>query len=144
MNKKKNYLTWLVFGVLLVLAIVWIMPIIWGFLTSFKSEIEVQTSGFNLLPIEWIITNYKEVLLNTTSAPLVKWFTNSLFVSGMHAILAVFISSMAAYAYSRLNFKGKDVLFWFLLSTMMFPRKLMVQVIGKFSGKLSCHCANQF
>lgn len=121
MNKKKNYLTWLVFGVLLVLAIVWIMPIVWGFLTSFKSEIEVQTSGFNLLPIEWIITNYKEVLLNTTSAPLVKWFTNSLFVSGMHAILAVFISSMAAYAYSRLNFKGKDVLFWFLLSTMMFP-----------------------
>lgn len=106
---------------LLILALIWITPLIWALLTSFKSEIEVQTLGFSFLPADWVITNYIEVLMNTTSAPLVKWFTNSMIVSTSHALLVVGISSMASYAYSRLHFKGRDIIFWFLLSTMMFP-----------------------
>lgn len=124
MNKnrnKKKIKNWIIFGVLTLLTLIWVAPIVWGLLTSFKSNIEVQTQGFNLLPIQWVISNYKEVLMNTTSAPLIKWFTNSMFVSSSHAILAVSISAMSAYAYSRLEFKGKNLLFWFLLSTMMFP-----------------------
>ncbi len=121
MNKNTKKFNWIIFIVLSVLALIWLAPILWGLLTSFKSEVEVQTTGFSILPIEWIITNYQDVLMNNTSAPIIKWFTNSFFISGTHAILAVLISSMSAYAYSRLNFKGRNVIFWFLLSTMMFP-----------------------
>lgn len=120
-KKKFNYRKIACFLLVLVLAIVWITPLIWSILTSFKSEVEVQTTGFSLLPAKWVVENYIDVLSDTTVTPIIKWFGNSLFVSVTHTILAVLISSMAAYAYSRLEFKGKNAIFGFLLMTMMFP-----------------------
>ncbi|GAA0815801.1 carbohydrate ABC transporter permease [Clostridium tertium] len=120
-KKKFNYKKIACFLLVLVLAIVWITPLIWAILTSFKSEVEVQTTGFSILPAKWVVENYIDVLSDTTVTPIIKWFGNSLFVSVTHTILAVIISSMAAYAYSRLNFKGKNTIFGFLLMTMMFP-----------------------
>lgn len=120
-KKKFNYKKMACFLLVLVLAIVWITPLIWSVLTSFKSEVEVQTTGFSILPAKWVVDNYIDVLSDTTVTPIIKWFGNSLFVSVTHTILAVIISSMAAYAYSRLEFKGKNSIFGFLLMTMMFP-----------------------
>ncbi|MDI9218519.1 MULTISPECIES: carbohydrate ABC transporter permease [Clostridium] len=120
-KKKFNYRKIACFLLVLVLAIVWITPLVWSILTSFKSEVEVQTTGFSLLPAKWVVENYIDVLSDTTVTPIIKWFGNSLFVSVTHTILAVLISSMAAYAYSRLEFKGKNAIFGFLLMTMMFP-----------------------
>ncbi|GAA0756630.1 MULTISPECIES: carbohydrate ABC transporter permease [Clostridium] len=120
-KKKFNYKKIACFLLVLVLAIVWITPLIWSVLTSFKSEVEVQTTGFSILPAKWVVDNYIDVLSDTTVTPIIKWFGNSLFVSVTHTILAVIISSMAAYAYSRLEFKGKNSIFGFLLMTMMFP-----------------------
>lgn len=109
------------FLLILVLAIVWITPLIWTVLTSFKSEVEVQTIGFSILPAKWVVENYIDVLSDTTVTPIIKWFGNSLFVAVTHTILAVAISSMSAYAYARLDFKGKNTIFAFLLMTIMFP-----------------------
>ena len=106
---------------LLSMSIIWLVPLLYGVLTSFKSEMELLTSGSRLLPIEWVLTNYTELLINNTSAPLVRWFLNSLFISVSHTILVLFVVSFSAFAYSRLSFKGKNVLFSFLLATMMFP-----------------------
>lgn len=106
---------------LLSMSIIWLVPLLYGVLTSFKSEMELLTSGSRLLPIEWVLTNYTELLVNNTSAPLVRWFLNSLFISVSHTILVLFVVSFSAFAYSRLSFKGKNVLFSFLLATMMFP-----------------------
>ena len=103
------------------MAIIWLVPLLYGVLTSFKSEIELLTSGTRLLPIEWVLTNYTELLFNNTSTPLVRWFLNSLFISVTHTLLVLFVVSFSAFAYSRLHFKGKHVLFSFLLATMMFP-----------------------
>ncbi|MDV4151859.1 carbohydrate ABC transporter permease [Clostridium sp. AL.422] len=120
-KKKFNYKKIACFLLILVLAIVWIVPLVWTLLTSFKSEVEVQTIGFSILPAKWVVENYIDVLSDTTVTPIIKWFSNSLFVSISHTILAIIISSMSAYAYSRLNFKGKNTIFSFLLMTMMFP-----------------------
>ena len=120
MNKKFSGKI-LAFLFLLFMAIIWLVPLLYGFFTSFKSEIELLTSGTRLLPIEWVLTNYTELLFNNTSTPLVRWFLNSLFISVSHTILVLFVVSFSAFAYSRLSFKGKNVLFSFLLGTMMFP-----------------------
>ncbi|MHC5269839.1 carbohydrate ABC transporter permease [Enterococcus sp. LJL98] len=111
----------LAFLFLLFMSIIWIVPLLYGFFTSFKSEIELLTSGTRLLPIEWVLTNYTELLLNNTSTPLVRWFFNSLFIAVSHTFLVLFVVSFSAFAYSRLTFKGKKALFSFLLATMMFP-----------------------
>lgn len=106
---------------LLAMACVWIVPLGYGVLTSFKSEMELMTSGFKIMPIQWVLTNYQELLVNNTSTPLVRWFMNSLFISVSHTLLVLVVVSLSAFAYSRLQFRGRNALFSFLLATMMFP-----------------------
>ncbi|MDA3972555.1 carbohydrate ABC transporter permease [Enterococcus thailandicus] len=119
--KKKSMSKVMAFCFLLVMGIVWMIPLLYGVLTSFKSEMELMTAGFKLLPIEWVLTNYTELLVNNSSTPLVKWFFNSLFISVSHTLLVLVVVSFSAFAYSRLSFRGKNGLFSFLLATMMFP-----------------------
>ncbi|MDH6365729.1 multiple sugar transport system permease protein [Enterococcus sp. PF1-24] len=119
---KRNLISKIVAYVfLIVMAAIWLVPLLYGVLTSFKSEMELMTAGFRFLPIEWVLTNYQALLGDTTSTPLVRWFMNSLFISVSHTLLVLFVVSLSAYAYSRLEFKGKNALFSFLLATMMFP-----------------------
>ncbi|WP_303981908.1 carbohydrate ABC transporter permease [Niallia circulans] len=109
------------FAFLLIMAVIWIIPLLWGVVTSFKSEIELQTVGFKFLPIEWVLTNYTTLLVDNTSTPLVRWFTNSVVISVSHTLLVLIVVTLSAFAFSRLNFRGKNGLFTFLMATMMFP-----------------------
>lgn len=121
MKKRFNLSKLLAFIFLFLMAIIWIVPLMWGILTSFKSETEILTGGFNFLPIEWVITNYSQLLMNNASTPLVKWFLNSLVISLTHTFLTVIVVSLSAFAYSRLDFRGRNPIFIFLLASMMFP-----------------------
>lgn len=119
--KKRLLSKSIAFIFLLFMAFFWCFPIVYGLLTSFKSEMELMTAGFKILPIEWVLTNYTKLLVNNSSTPLLKWFLNSLFIATLHTLLVLVVVSLSAFAYSRLNFKGKNALFTFLLATMMFP-----------------------
>jgi multiple sugar transport system permease protein len=112
------------------MSVVWVLPIVWGFLTSFKSEREILQHSYRFLPINWVLSNYTNVLFST-STPVLRWFTNSLFISTTHAILVIVIVSLAAYGYARLNFKWRNQLFYFLMATMMFPQ--IVNLIPLFA-----------
>ncbi|HEY2420637.1 MAG TPA: carbohydrate ABC transporter permease [Neobacillus sp.] len=109
------------FVFLLLMAILWIFPILWGVFTSFKSEEEIQASVVNFLPIHWTLSNYSELLFNNASSPVIKWFMNSLIIATSHTALVVIVVSLASYGYTRLQFKGRDLLFGILLTSMMFP-----------------------
>lgn len=123
MKGRKNFAAKLVALIfLIVMGFIWVMPLLWGILTSFKSRQELLTGGFNLLPIQWVLDNYTDLLVNNASTPLLSWFTNSMVISVSHTLLVVIIVSLSAFAYSRLRFKGRDPLFAFLLGTMMFPQ----------------------
>ena len=106
---------------LFVMALIWILPVLYAVLSSFKTNVEINSIGYKLLPQQWIVENYVKVLTNFDSAPIVRWFLNSLLIAVSQTILVLIIASSAAYAYSRLKFKGRDFIFWILLSTMMFP-----------------------
>lgn len=109
------------FILLAIVCIIWIFPLIWAVLTSFKSDTEIQKAGFSLLPQDWTISNYLELLVGNDSSPVFRWFLNSMIISVSHTILVLVIVSFAAYGYTRLEFKGRDALFAVLLGTMMFP-----------------------
>lgn len=106
---------------LLLMAIIWVVPLAWGLVTSFKDNMEFQTMGFKFLPVEWVTTNYTSLLVDNYSTPLLHWFSNSLIISVFHTLLVLVVVSLAAFAYGRLRFKGRNVIFTFLLATMMFP-----------------------
>lgn len=118
---KKNGSKTIAFIFLFVLALFWILPVLYTVFSSFKTTTEINISGYKLLPTQWVVSNYINVLTNFNNAPIIRWFLNSLLISTVQTILVIVISSAAAYAYSRLKFKGRDFVFWILMSTMMFP-----------------------
>lgn len=103
------------------MSLIWVVPLLFGILTSLKSETEIKLVGFKMLPITWTLKHYIEVLENTTNAPMLRWYVNSLVISVTQTILVLIIVSLAAYGYTRIKFKGRDTLFWVLMSASMFP-----------------------
>lgn len=133
MKKKKIHISKnqvVAFSFLAVMVIIWLIPLAFGFFTSFKSEQEIKNVGFAMIPQEWTITNYVKALSNTTSAPLVRWFMNSLIYACTHTFLVLFIVSITAFGYSRLQFKYRDTLFFIIFSISMFPD--VVSLIPRF------------
>lgn len=119
--KPKKRTKVICFIILAIICSIWVFPLIWAVLTSFKSNDEIQRVGFSMLPNQWTLENYKELLFNNDSSPVLRWFLNSLIISVSHMLLVLFVVSTAAYGYTRLKFKGRDAMFTFLLGTMMFP-----------------------
>jgi multiple sugar transport system permease protein len=106
----------------LIIAAVWILPLLFSLFTSLKSEKEITTNGFSFLPKLATKENYTDILFkNSATTPILKWFTNSLVISSLHTILVLLVASTSAFAYARLEFKGRKVLFWIIMATMMFP-----------------------
>ncbi|GIN12323.1 ABC transporter [Shouchella clausii] len=106
---------------LLIACFLWVIPLIFGVSTSFRSQTEVVNVGFRLLPVNWVVENYMGVLNNTSTAPILKWLWNSIFIATSHAVLVVGMVAITAYGYTRLTFKGRDTLFFVLLAISLFP-----------------------
>lgn len=106
---------------LIFLCVAWAIPVLFGISTSFRSQTEVVSSGFRLMPLNWVVDNYVTILENTSTAPIMRWLGNSLFIAVTHTILVVVVISITGYGYSRMNFKGRDTLFFTLLGISFFP-----------------------
>lgn len=116
--KKRTSLIAFIF--LFLMTTIWLFPLVWTVFSSFKSELEIIRSGYRFAPMEWVLDNYIEIF-NSNTAPVIRWFYNSLFISTIHMMIMVIIASLAAYSFSRLEFKGKEVIFWIFISSSMFP-----------------------
>lgn len=112
---------YIAYGFLGILCLLWALPVVFGITTSFRSQTEVVTSGFRLFPKEWVIENYIAILDNTSTAPILQWLWNSVFIATLHTLLVVVVISVTGYGYSRMEFKGRDALFFTLLGISFFP-----------------------
>lgn len=112
------------FILLFIFAVIFMVPLVWTFLSSFKVDMEVnQAGGFLLLPKTWTLKNFAEILTpGNKQLPVYNWFFNSFLVSGTHTVLAIVIFTMSAYAYAKLEFKGKNVIFLTMLFMSTFPQ----------------------
>lgn len=95
-----------------------LLPFIWMILSSFKSDSEILTVPVVWLPKVWHPENYITTL---QTAPWGTYFANTVTVTVLTILGQLIVASMAAYAFARLHFKGRDVLFMIYLSTMMLP-----------------------
>lgn len=119
-HKQQKITLTFVYTVLAIMAIVWLFPIIWIVLTSFRSEGGAFVPY--IIPKEFTLDNYKTLLQNTTgNFPFVRWFLNTLFVSVVSCILSTFITIAMAYALSRLRFKLRKPFLKVALVLNMFP-----------------------
>jgi multiple sugar transport system permease protein len=105
-----------------IIAILFIIPLLWMFLTSFKNDFEALSGGLKFLPEQPTLENYTYTLLGEgLDVPVLRWMFNSLFVGIAGAALIVIIDAMAAYALARLDVPFKKVLLPLFISTLMIP-----------------------
>ncbi len=104
--------------VIYILAAATILPFIWMILTSVKSLNEIFIYPPKWLPSEFHFDNYIKAF---EAAPFGRYYLNSIFVAVTVTIGQLITCSMAAFAFSRLKFKGRNVLFVLFLGTMMIP-----------------------
>lgn len=104
-------------------AVVMVGPFVWQFLTSFKSLAEATRVPPYILPPHWNFSAYSRVF---QSMPFVRMFTNTVIITVVRVPLQVLFCSMAAYAFARLRFPGRDVVFAVFLATMMVPSQFLI------------------
>ncbi|HWG85471.1 MAG TPA: carbohydrate ABC transporter permease [Deinococcales bacterium] len=107
------------FTLLAILAIIFLAPLYWMVSTSLK--LEYLISGVvQWIPNPFTLDNYREVL-GSADAKFGRWVWNSVFTATAFTIVHLTLCVLAAYPLARMRFKGRDVWFWFILSSMMVP-----------------------
>jgi len=134
MIKKNNISQFILVLVLAVIVAAWVFPLLWILATSFKSEGEIISGSSTLWPQNPTLVTYDSALFDPNFAsqmPVLRWFANSLFVATAYTLVMLFVSSMAAFAYARLEFRGRKPLFYLLLATMMVPQAVTLVPLYK-------------
>ena len=107
------------------IAVLFVVPLVWMVLSSLKTAPEVFARPFHWLParVQW--QNYATVWMNE-EASMLRAFANTLYIALFSIVGQMFISSLAAYSFAKINFKGKQVVFMLFLSSMMVPSQLTI------------------
>jgi len=100
-----------------------VLPFIWMFLTSFKTYEESIHIPMIIFPSSWNLNNYHEVL---QKFPFINFYINTFTVMLVQVIGQLVICSLAAFAFARLNFPGKEIIFVLCLSVMMVPSQIFL------------------
>jgi multiple sugar transport system permease protein len=100
-----------------------LLPFIWMILSSFKTLKEIRHIPPTFIPQEFTLDNYKKVL-DDPELPLGIFYRNSAIIALANVVQVLFTSSLFGYIFAKFEFKGKKVLFWFILSMMMIPHQM--------------------
>jgi multiple sugar transport system permease protein len=110
-----------------------VVPFFWVFLTSFKRSAEIVTETPRLLPMVWTLENYLEL---PKVAPFVRFFLNSIIVSGVSTVFIAFGSAACGYVFAKYRFRGKDFLFFLVISTILIPLQTYIVPLYLLTWKL--------
>lgn len=121
----------LIYTVLVIFALWILLPFSIVITTSFKSLNEAIDPEFSFFPKNFTLESYVKVFTYTSSSEnvlpvMLQGFLNTLFIVIPPTVFGLFFSSMSAYAFAKLRFKGKNALFSILLATMMIPGTIML------------------
>ena len=110
-----------VYAFLITIAVSVLFPFYWMIISSLKSLEEYRLSVPTFWPQKILLSNYAEAF---TAANLGRLFMNTLYVGLISTLLSLVITVLTAFAFARLEFRGKETLFALLLATMMIPGEL--------------------
>lgn len=125
--------------ILILIASFMIIPFLYMFMTSLR--VTYTAYNFNFALDDLTLKNYREIFYNTS---FIIYFLNSLFISMSGVVLNVVFSSMAGYAFAKLEFKGREKIFFFMLLTLIIPSQVILlplYVIMRHIGWLNTYMA---
>jgi multiple sugar transport system permease protein len=114
---------WPVYVLLALGCVVMVFPFVWSVLTSFKTLNESLKVPPTFLPVSWQFSSYTDVV---TAYPFLMFFINTLGMIVIRLAIALLLSAMAAYAFARIPFRGRGMLFLLCLIPMMVPSQIFI------------------
>lgn len=123
MKSNKRLSTALTYIVLILGSVVMIFPFVWMILTSFKTQAESMAIPPQIFPATWQFSNFTTAL---ASLPFVNLYVNTGLLIVFRVLCAVIFSSMAGYAFAKLQFPCKNLLFGIVLVQMMLPSQIFI------------------
>ena len=117
----------LFYGLLLLMTIIYMGPFLFSLSISFNADQDVFSWPIKLLPEDWTLDNYRRVWRDL---PFGQWLLNSVIITLVQTITNVFFASLAGFAFARLDFPGKNILFAILLGSLMIPG--IILLVPKF------------
>lgn len=118
---------------LIILAVFAVFPLLWLLVSSFKSSSEMLNNPTKILPIQWTLENFKTVLITLNFTINIR---NSVIIAAATTLIAIVISSLAAYGVVRFFPKLGDVMTKVLVTTYMFPSIMLVILYAMVMAKL--------
>ena len=109
------------YAFLILMAVIVLFPFYWMIISSLKTLEEYRLSVPTFWPQKVMLSNYADAF---TTANLGKLFINTMIVGVVSTLLSLVITVLSAFAFARLEFKGRDTMFALLLATMMIPGEL--------------------
>lgn len=124
METKQKLTKLLIHAVLIFFSIIMIVPFIWMFLTAFKTQGEATSiDPFIIFPTVWNTSSFSEVWKNMN---FFKLYMNTILLIFWRVLCACLTATMAGYAFARLEFKGKNLMFSLVLFQMMIPSQIFI------------------
>lgn len=113
------------YTLMIILAVIAIIPIVWMISGSIRpyEELFKYSSSFNLhlfVPVHPTLDNFKNVIFNDQN-PFLRYIGNTLLVAGIVTVAVLIINSMSAFAFAKLRFRGKGIVFALFMSAMIIP-----------------------
>jgi multiple sugar transport system permease protein len=110
----------LLYALLVLIALFFVLPLVWMVSTSLKFESAVFTDK-GLIPQNPTFDNFARILTATGDTPVFRWMLNSFIVATAGTLLTVVLTSLSAYAFARIDFPGRGILFALLITTLLLP-----------------------
>jgi multiple sugar transport system permease protein len=111
----------LLYTIMIAVAAIFFLPFLWTIITSFKTL--QDSTNFNLIPHPWTTHAWHDLWTNP-SYHFPTWIKNSLFLAAVVVTCNLFLSALGGYAFARLRFPGRELLFLLVLGTLMVPDQL--------------------
>jgi multiple sugar transport system permease protein len=134
-QKERRNGYWYIFG-LSIFAFIWMSPVLWTIVTSFRTEAALQRNLASFVPTPFTTENWTYIL---SSSDLWKWLWNSTIVATTHTAAQLVVCSLAAYAFARLDFYFKQPLYILVLIGLMVPFQATFLPVYLLFSQLKLH-----
>ncbi len=124
MEAREKMMNIIIHVVLVLVSITMLVPFLWMILTAFKTVTEsTSVDPFVIFPSKWLTTNFETVINNMDFIGL---YINTLLLILGRVVAAVLTATLAGYAFARLEFRGKNLMFSLVLFQMMVPGQIFI------------------
>lgn len=122
--------------IVLIFAVFNLLPLYWLFISSFKASSDIVKTPPQWFVLEPVFTNYKKIFQTGNAW---QWMANSVLIAALTTLGVIIVSSFAAYAFAKLRFPGRNILFVVFISTLMLPKEVFIIPLFKIMTKINLY-----